>query len=234
MTIGSLFSGVGGLELGLERAGLGPVAWQAESDPWCRRVLAKHWPEATRYEDVRDVDHSAERVELICGGFPCQDLSDASRGRGRGIDGPRSGLWRELLRVVHVLRPRWVVVENVAGAAARRWVPVLRVQLHAAGYACLPVVVSAAAVGAPFTGDRVFLAAADREGEPAGAVDAKVAELSPPAGSLRQDWGSPSARALGAPDGLPGGLDGRRVRALGNAVVPQVAEVIGRAIMEAS
>ena len=91
LTIGSLFSGVGGLELGLERAGLGPVLWQAESDDYCRRVLAKHWPGVKCYEDVRDIDGGAERPDLHCGGLPFTDISVA--GQRLGIECPESGLW---------------------------------------------------------------------------------------------------------------------------------------------
>lgn len=90
MRIGSLFSGIGGLELGLERSGLGTVAWQCEIDPFCRAVLARHWPDAMRYEDVRTVDATAPSVDVICGGFPCQDVSLA--GKRGGLDAPRSGL----------------------------------------------------------------------------------------------------------------------------------------------
>jgi hypothetical protein len=102
LTIGSLFSGVGGLELGLEWAALGPVVWQCEIDPFCRAVLAKHWPNATRYEDVT-IEREWPRVDIICGGFPCQDISTA--GRGVGLDGARSGLWYTYLRIVRQIRP---------------------------------------------------------------------------------------------------------------------------------
>jgi DNA (cytosine-5)-methyltransferase 1 len=225
MRIGSLFSGIGGLELGLERAGLGPVVWQAESDPFCRQVLAKHWPEATRYEDVRDVNESTPRVDIICGGFPCQDLSDAATTRRLGLAGARSGLWSEFRRVVDTLRPRWALVENVDGAAWLRWVPVVRGDLHGIGYASLPVAVSAAAVGAPFSGSRVFiLAKAHGDREPAGALHAEMAKLYAPPGT-RGHWREPAPWHLGVDDGVPGGVDQRR--ALGNAVVPQVAEAVG-------
>ena len=94
MRIGSLFSGIGGLELGLEWSGLGPTVWQVESDAFCRDVLKKHWPYTTRYTDVRDVGGTnLELVDIICGGFPCQDISAA--GKGAGITGERSGLWKE-------------------------------------------------------------------------------------------------------------------------------------------
>jgi len=112
----SLFAGIGGLELGLERAGLGTTRWQVELEPFNRKVLAAHWPDAERFADVRDV--SAEDFpgcDVICGGFPCQDISSA--GKGEGIDGQRSGLWREFARLIGEIRPRIVVVENVPDLA---------------------------------------------------------------------------------------------------------------------
>lgn len=113
LTVGSLFSGVGGLDLGLERAGM-RVLWQVEIDPQARAVLRKHWPNVDLHEDVRDVGrHNLEPVDLICGGFPCQDLSVA--GRRAGLAGERSGLFYEFMRVVAELAPRWVLIENVPG-----------------------------------------------------------------------------------------------------------------------
>jgi DNA (cytosine-5)-methyltransferase 1 len=111
MRVGSLFAGIGGFDLGFERAGM-HTAWQVELDPYCRAVLAQHFPDAKRYEDVREVGaHNLAPIDLICGGFPCQDLSVA--GKGAGIDGERSGLWSEMWRVIRELEPRYVVIENV-------------------------------------------------------------------------------------------------------------------------
>lgn len=153
--IGSLFSGIGGLERGLERAGLGPVAWQVEIDPFCRAVLAEHWPSATRYADVRAVSN-LPAVDIICGGFPCQDVSAA--GLGAGIEGARSGLWREFRRLVEDIAPRLVVVENVA-SGKRRWLPTVRRDLYMLGYRSAAVEVSAFDVGAPHRRARVFVVA---------------------------------------------------------------------------
>ncbi len=114
LTFGSLFAGIGGFDLGFERAGL-ECKWQVEIDPYCQRVLAKHWPEVRRHDDIRTFppDGSDEwRVDVICGGFPCQDISDA--GKRAGIDGERSGLWAEYARILGAIRPRFAVVENVA------------------------------------------------------------------------------------------------------------------------
>jgi DNA (cytosine-5)-methyltransferase 1 len=117
LTVGSLFSGIGGFELGLERAGM-RVLWQAETDPYASAVLAKHWPGVRNHGDVRNVRAGAvEPVDVICGGFPCQDISNA--GKRAGIDGERSGLWSEYARIVGELRPRYVIVENVAALLGR-------------------------------------------------------------------------------------------------------------------
>lgn len=154
LVIGSLFSGVGGLELGLEWAGLGPVEWQVELDPWCRGVLAMHWPHAQRHADVRHVGaHNLEPVEVICGGFPCQDVSVA--GKGAGLAGARSGLWAEYLRIVEELRPRAVVIENVAALVTRGLDRVVA-DLDAAGYRVEGRIIAAADVGAPHRRERLF------------------------------------------------------------------------------
>lgn len=157
MRIGSLFTGIGGLDLGLERAGM-TVAWQVESDPWCQQILAKHWPHVAHYGDIHTVDPSdLEPVDLICGGFPCQPVSLA--GLRKGVDDER-WLWPEMHRIVSHLRPRWVVVENTPGLLAS-WGGFGDVlgDLAACGYDAEWESVPAAAVGAPHRRDRVFVVA---------------------------------------------------------------------------
>ena len=113
LTVGSLFSGIGGFDLGFERAGWS-VRWQVENDPFCNRVLRRHWPDVKRYGDITTVNPGQlERVELICGGFPCQDLSVA--GKREGLAGSRSSLFWEFVRVADAVRPSWILVENVPG-----------------------------------------------------------------------------------------------------------------------
>jgi len=164
MDIGSLFAGIGGLEKGLEASGLGRVIWQVEQDQFCRTILAKHWPDADRSVcDVRLATASVlRRVDILCGGFPCQDVSAA--GAGAGLSGARSGLWYEYHRAVLDLRPRAVVVENVASGASRWLVPVRRM-LETSGYRTRAISVAASDVGAPHRRSRIFvigLADADR------------------------------------------------------------------------
>ena len=161
ITIGSLFSGIGGLELGLEcalRDGGFDVqtTWQCEADEWCRGILARHWPSALRFNDVRAVGADAPHVDVLCGGFPCQDISVC--GRGAGLAGARSGLWREFARITRELRPRVVVVENVAALASRGLDRVLG-DLAESGYDALWEVVRAADVGAPHKRERLFIVA---------------------------------------------------------------------------
>lgn len=158
-TIGSLFSGIGGLERGLEIAVGARTVWQVEADPFCRRVLARHWPHAERFDDVRTV-RSLPTVGIMCGGFPCQDVSLA--GKGAGIDGERSGLWREFARIIGESRPRVVVIENVAALAGRGLNRVIG-DLARLGYMGSWNVVSAAAVGAPHLRRRIFIIAADAD-----------------------------------------------------------------------
>jgi site-specific DNA-cytosine methylase len=153
----SLFSGIGAHDLGLERAGMRTVAF-CESDPWCRAVLAKHWPGVPRFDDVRALAGSdvPGPVDLVTGGFPCQDISSA--GRRQGLGGKRSGLWFEYLRLVQELRPLWVVAENVSVLRARGFDDVAA-GLEENGYAVWPVVVGAWAVGAPHRRERVWIVA---------------------------------------------------------------------------
>lgn len=243
LTVGSLFSGIGGFDLGLERAGH-VVCWQVESDPFCRSVLARHWPHVRRYEDVRTVSpYELEWVDIICGGFPCQDVSHV--GQKAGIDGARSGLWSEFVRIVRVVRPTYVLVENTTGLFARGFGQVLG-DLASLGYDAEWSVLSACALGAPHPRERVFiLAYADGERQEAGWAEGDERGYALAAwgvgqehlqastwdgrGPRRPDW--PDEPAVGRmADGIPRQLD--RLGALGNAVVPQVAEWIGRALLE--
>ena len=165
MTFGSLFSGIGGIDLGLERAGM-ECKWQVEIDPYCQKVLAKHWPDVRRYEDVRAVGaDTLEAVDLIAGGFPCQDVSVAGKREGLK-EGNRSGLWFEFHRIICELRPRYVFVENVPGLLANGMGRVLG-DLAQGGYDAEWEVLSAADVGAPHLRRRVWIVARN-DGKPTG------------------------------------------------------------------
>ncbi len=222
MTFGSLFSGIGGMDLGLERAGM-ECRWQVEIDPFCQKVLAKHWPNVKRYGDIKTVGEELERVDLIAGGFPCQDVSRV--GSRAGIDGKRSGLWDEYLRLVRDLRPRFVLVENVPGLLDGGIGRVLG-DLAESGFDAEWRLLSAAEFGLPHRRDRVFVIAYSR-----GSVEGPIG-----VGKLQDreafDW-----KRLVLPGrvrniyGIPAWVD--RVTALGNAVVPQVAQWIGERIMQA-
>jgi DNA (cytosine-5)-methyltransferase 1 len=227
LTIGSLFSGIGGLELGLEWAGLGPVKWQCEIDPFCRAVLAKHWPGVTRYEDVtarRDWPY----VDIVCGGFPCQDVSQASRGRGGGLGGQRSGLWYHFAAVVETCAAPFVVVENVQ-SGVQRWLPAVRRQLCNLGYRTRALGITARDVGAPHTRARVFVIGyADGNRKSALPVNDEAPDLPSASRAMWCRGWPPAPQRLRVDDGLPNGLD--RDHALGNAVVPQCAHVVGEVI----
>jgi DNA (cytosine-5)-methyltransferase 1 len=309
MTFGSLFSGIGGMDLGLERAGM-QCRWQVEIDDYARRVLAKHWPGVQRHNDIRTfppsnticntcnqnggalanfsqransesaTDVTGWYVDLIAGGFPCQDISFA--GKGEGLAGERSGLWYEFARVIRVLGPRYVLVENVA-ALLHRGIDQVLGTLDSLGYdaewACIP----AAAAGAPHIRDRVFIVAYAKHdwleigrgikdigqkcnpgrnrriGTPCMSVkEEKVfCNTNGPRLEIGEIFGGNAHQKLTTfkrancenggqwhedPAESPESCVGRvaygvsrrvdRIRGLGNAVVPQVAEFIGRQILE--
>lgn len=149
------------MSLGLERAGMLTVAF-CEIEPFCREVLRRHWPGVPVHDDVRSLSGDAYRgIDVIAGGFPCQDASVA--GKGAGLDGERTGLWREFRRLIAECRPRWVLAENVPGLRTRGADRVLS-DLEALGYTPRPLVVGAWAVGAPHRRDRVWIVA-DRLGD---------------------------------------------------------------------
>lgn len=228
----SLFAGIGGLDLGLERSGMECVA-QVEIDDYARRVLAKHWPDVPKFTDVREVGRdNLPDCDLICGGFPCQDISNT--GKQAGIDGERSGLWSEYFRTICELRPRYVLIENVAALLNRGMSRVLG-DLASCGYDAEWQVLRASDFGAPHRRDRLFIIAYPDEvhGE-ARMGDYKNGARPIFAQGNRECfpiWLQAADRFVGMDDGIPAKLYEARGGGLGNAVVPQVAEYIGKQIM---
>lgn len=247
MNVLSLFSGVGGLELGLERAGMTTVA-QVELDPWCRQILARHWPTVPRHDDVRTAPAwwaSTERptVDLVAGGFPCQPFS--SVGRRHGVGDERWG-WPWFADVVRMVRPRYVLVENVsallADGDAFGWV---LSDLAGLGFHAEWGVLPACALGAPHPRPRLFLVAhAHRLDGREGLGHLRPLRIPRHPGRARQGIGGdggPSAwrdrvdrsvAASRADDREAHGSARQMVRAAGNAVVPAVAEHLGRLILD--
>lgn len=239
LTVGSLFAGIGGFDLGFERAGF-EIRWQVEIDPFCRAVLAKHWPDVRRYEDVRIVGAELERVDVVCGGFPCQDISEA--GKRAGItDGERSGLWRQMVRIIRILGPRYLVVENVTALLYRDMGTVLG-DLAESGYDAEWESVPASCFGAPIHRDRVWIVAyptkklrvravfpSQLHVEGYGAQYQRVRAML----SARRARGRPPAdfRRLRADDGFSARLDA--IAGYGNAVIPQAARWIAERIKAA-
>jgi len=278
LTVGSLFSGIGGFDLGLERTGM-RVRWQVEIDPYCQRVLAKHWPHVQRYGDIQSVDWgTVEPVDVLCGGFPCQDISLA--GKGAGLAGERSGLWFEYAKAIEALTPRYVIIENVAALRSRGLDQVLGA-LAALGYDAEWHCIPASAVGAPHQRDRVWIVAYPQlHGRVATTLAGSIEETirhqsqrpdntfdvtgassvpAPSANVADTDIVGTQVQAEGqhasqqvlrgtseawrttvggfwsvepnvgrVADGVSGRVD--RLKQLGNAVVPQIPELIGRAI----
>ncbi len=274
LTVGSLFSGIGGIELGLERTGGFKTVWQVEIDSYAQKVLAKHWPDVTRYGDIREVGiHNLAPVELMCGGFPCQDISNA--GKRAGIEGSRSGLWSEFYRLICELRPQYVLVENVAALLGRGIDTVLG-NLSASGYDAEWQVLSASAFGAPHIRARVFIVAyssssqcdgrfskqeskrhaiplltgtngdreqmayASSEGLQRSRQERELSSSSPISPAIfkrgsssrieRSSWWTTESSIRRVAHGIPSRVD--RIKGLGNAVVPQIAQFLGECILE--
>jgi DNA (cytosine-5)-methyltransferase 1 len=157
--IGSLFAGIGGFELGIERAiPNSETIWQVEQNPFCQSILSKHWPKAKIYNDVRDITiNNVEPVDVLLGGFPCQDISTA--GKQKGVkDGKKSSLWWEMWRIIGDIRPRVVIMENVANII-RLGGPDVVGSLTKIGYDCEWTIVSARQFGAPHLRERWFCVA---------------------------------------------------------------------------
>jgi DNA (cytosine-5)-methyltransferase 1 len=235
LTFGSLFAGIGGLDLGLERAGM-ECKWQVEIDDFCTMVLEKHWPNVRRFRDVRECGaHNLPAVDLICGGFPCQPHSVA--GEQRGAEDDRD-LWPEYHRIVAELKPQWVVGENVPNIRNTILDDVLA-DLEGLGYTTVALDIPAIAIGARHKRHRIFIVAyatgsnRDAHATDKGNGQPALQKISRNGNGLsgRCSWWDIEPDVGRVVDGIPNGVD--RLRALGNAVVPQVAEWIGRRIIEA-
>jgi DNA (cytosine-5)-methyltransferase 1 len=242
MRFGSLFSGIGGIDLGLERAGM-TCAWQSEIDPYASRVLAKHWPDVPNLGDVTSIDWSSvERPDLICGGYPCQPFSTA--GARRGHDDPRH-LWPYFADALRVLRPRYALMENVSGHVTLGLDAVL-CDLASIGFDAEWTIIPASWVGAPHRRERIFILAHAAEQSSNGVSDHTrsrgegiiTSRNVPLFGDDHGDsiprfgWWDVEPDVDRVVDGVPERVD--RLKTLGNAVVPQVAEWVGRQILDAN
>lgn len=228
MTVGSLFSGIEGIGLGLERAGM-RLVWHCESNPRCRDVLRHWWPDVPCFHDIRDITAGTllgNLPEVVTGGFPCQSTSQAAARSARAEE----WLWPEMARVVGIVRPRFVLVENPEALRyTGRGLGEILDDLSELGYGAEWRVVRASEVGAPHQRARLWLVAhSDRDWKPALAVDdeASFVQESAPAFS---EWAT--LPDVSVDDGIPERV---AISAFGNAVVPQVAEWIGRRLMAAA
>jgi DNA (cytosine-5)-methyltransferase 1 len=239
MHVLDLFSGIGGMSLGLERAGMHTVAF-CEIEPFCQTVLRKHWPHIPIYKDIRTLTASRlkgdkiETIDVICGGFPCQDMSTA--GKGAGLAGRRSGLWKEYARLIEEICPQYAIIENVPLLRNRGLITVLK-DLWEIGYNAEWHCIPASAVGAPHRRDRIWIVAYPCGNGVHGILQEPIQRQ--PAFSwlenvrgiedLRERSAIYTPTLCRASDGVPNWVD--RLKALGNAVVPQIVENIGRDIM---
>jgi len=240
MKVLDLFSGIGGFSLGLERAGMQTVAF-CEIEEYPRKVLAKHWPDIPIYEDVRNVTKKrlfadGVRPDVICGGFPCQDISTAKTNNHinperRGIEGERSGLWSECARLLGNIQPRYAIFENVSALLSGnggRWFQRVLFEISASGYDAEWMCVRASDVGAQHERDRIWIIAYPNKAQlKRGGISSRIhqeyANISHPR------WGKDKPGVDRMANGLPSQMD--RLGCIGNAVVPQIPEIIGRAIM---
>lgn len=215
---GSVFTGCGGLDLGLEKVGVAKFVWQCEINPSCRAVLRRHWRDVMIYPDVREIRASKwNAIDMLVGGFPCQNVSTS--GKGEGLAGEQSGLWFEYARLVEEFRPAWAIVENVAGGK-RRWLPHVRRDLHMLGYRTRAFQLSAFDCGAPHERERVFVLASDTH-----RVDVRD---EPRWRSWAEGQGSAVARDDGARGAFADAERESKRKAAGEAVHRRGEEVRGR------
>lgn len=176
LTVGSLFSGIGGIELGLERTKYFKTLWFVENNGFCQRILKKHWPDVPIFGDISEIDWTTmPRAHMLAGGFPCQDISTANP-RGEGIEGSRSGLWKEYAKAIGILRPKYALIENVP-ALVNRGLNVVLADLAEAGYDAEWFDLRASDFGALHRRGRIFIIAhRGHAGAVSGGGDGKIRE----------------------------------------------------------
>ena len=239
-----LFSGIGGFSLGLERTGGFETVAFCEIEEFPRKVLRKHWPEVPIYEDVRGLTAArlaADKIEVdgICGGFPCQDASIAKTD-GVGTEGERTGLFREIVRLACDLDVGFILLENVPELLNRGFGDVLSA-LAEIGFDAQWDCISATALGGPHKRERIFIYAYSRSERWERFSPNKrlfvsaVATFSKYGDNAFNDWRKldDGEFEIRSGDGVSVAMERRRISALGNAVVPQITELIGHAILEA-
>lgn len=243
-----IFSGIGGMSLGLERTGFFKTRAFCEIDPHCRKVLKKHWPDIPVHKDVKTLKADTilpdkktrlgDAVKVICGGFPCQDISIA--GGKKGIKGERSGLWKEYKRLISEIRPDYAIIENVGNLRHKGLAVVLK-DLWKLGYDAEWYIISAKSVGAWHERKRVWIIAFPNDNDFRLGIEAfapkkeKQEWWAKTTAKLRSWWPSKPS-FCGTVDGVRKGLDEdlrqERIKQLGNAVVPQIPELIGNLIAQ--
>lgn len=226
-----LFSGIGGFSLGLERTGGFETVAFCEIEEFPRSILAARWPGVPCHEDVRNlsanglIPEGPANIGLVCGGFPCQDISNA--GRRAGLEGAKSGLWGDMRRLIEECGPDHVIIEN-SSHGRRHWLPTVISDLAALGFEAIAMEISAHDLGLPHERRRTWVLADTSSRRLRASHEAICARRASPEFRPRR----PDEPGIsGVADGVPSGLDRPRRRALGNAVVPQIPELIGNAIL---
>tara|TARA_Y100000593_G_C4225188_1_gene294030 strand:- start:49 stop:822 length:774 start_codon:yes stop_codon:yes gene_type:complete len=251
ITIGSLFSGIGAFEYGLEMSiPNAKTLWQVEKEEFCQAILKKHWPNAEMFSDVRKVgSHNLKKITILTGGFPCQDISICNS-KGAGLNGEKSNLWWEMWRITRELRPKIICVENSSVISIRGLSTVLG-SLAEIGYDAEWATLRASWFGSPQKRDRCFIVGypkgmsnnrriiANTNKERIGAQKPiqprRKAVNAYDHQGISEYWEKFKAPppVCGVDHGISEGLyRKKRLEALGNSLVPQIAAYLGRKILE--
>ena len=266
LSVLDLFSGIGGFSLGLEATGKFKTIGFCEKDKFCQKVLQKHWPDTPIYEDIKKLDGTKIKADVITGGFPCQSISIAGKQKGKNDD---RFLFPEMLRVIKETQARWVIgenVQNLLNISNGEILQGIHNDLETIGYEVQTFNISASSQGAWHKRSRVWIVAANtntrlsfrenKEIQTRGITSNNGSTNVANSNNIRtqvqtkgkhtsfkmfgshskKSWWKTFSEFYRIPDGLQYGLDKdrtNRIKALGNAIVPQIATEIGKAIIKA-